>query len=238
MLVKHFANKEIHKFEIKDDTIKAIIASNSLTTHGNIVDIKSMDIEEFKNGGVVLAFHRSDMPVAKPIKTEKSTELSGKDIVYSEAKFSKTRFAQEVKELINEKIILTTSIGISYSYNDIDFKDDHETIHNSHLYEWSLISGSMAANPDAKILDYSVYSDLKGNISNELMQELFPIKELFKINEQFESLNSNIVEIKNTIKSLTTASNEHVNSEAFANCLKEMSINIEKFKQEVIKRSN
>lgn len=135
------------KDQQQEDTYRFCISSQAVDRDGEVVVQEGIDYKDFENNPVVLWGHEwGSMPIGKV------TKLYYDDIeekTYADVKFASTPRAQEVKTLVKEGMVRTTSIG--FMVDDWDWNETTGIVKltKTKLLELSIVA--IPANPDAYI---------------------------------------------------------------------------------------
>lgn len=134
--------------DLGEGEIEAIIASDSLDRHGDILDIKGLDLTKYKSNPVVAWAHKYDeLAIARCVKISKTAD--GKVIARMKFAINEYDFARTVYNMYKEGFMNAFSIGfIALEIDDSEFPKFVYT--KSEMLEFSAVL--IPANADALML--------------------------------------------------------------------------------------
>ena len=133
--------------DLGDGEIEAIIASDSLDRHGDILDIAGLDLTKYKANPVVAWAHKYDEPAIA--QTVKITKSDGKVVARMKFAIAEYDFARTIYNLYKGGYMRAFSIGfIALEIDDTDFPTFVYT--KSEMLEYSAVL--IPANADALML--------------------------------------------------------------------------------------
>ena len=199
-LNKHFG-LEIKSKDSKKRQITVIGSSLGVDRDKDIVDIRTMNLKNYKANPVVLWSHRSsELPVAKAVSVMKVSNNTQLKFKLEFADKDTYPFADVVYRLTKAGFINASSIGFAVNYEKSEYDKDRGgyNLNNSELLEISLVN--VPANADALITQRSFDKAYEDNIINEKELEWIKAeteedreadpKEEHNINDIEERLNS------------------------------------------------
>ena len=172
----------------------------------DIVDIKSMNLKNFKNNPVILWSHRSsELPIGKAISIQKAASNTQLKFKIQFATEEENPFADSVYRLVKGGYINASSIGFKVNYEKSEYDKDRGgyNLNNSELLELSLVN--VPANADAliqtrsfeKALEDKVISKDELKIFNEIKEDTEETNDTEEVSEQ---IINNIIERLNQIE--------------------------------------
>ena len=156
--------------DLGDGELEAIIATDDLDRHGEILDIEGVDVEKYLKNPVVLWAHRYDQtPVAKAISLVKE---AGKLVARMKFAIDIDEFARKVYEFYKEGYLNAFSIGF------IPLEENGNKYMKSEMLEFSAVPVPANANAlalakskglDTNILNlYTFHMDIKEILKKEV----------------------------------------------------------------------
>lgn len=110
MQTKQFREFSAEVKDLGEGVIEAIVASDALDRHGEVLDIKGLDLKEYKKNPIVAYMHRYDeLPVAKALTLRKTSD--GKLISKMQFAIDEYPFARQVYKLYKAGYMNAFSIG-------------------------------------------------------------------------------------------------------------------------------
>src|SRR3990172_6949138 len=138
--------------DLGEGIIEAVVASDSVDRHGEVIDIKGLDIKRFKENPVIPWAHNYDEPpIAKAISIRKTQD--GKLISKMEFAINISKFARQIYDLYKGKFLRAFSIGF------IPLEMDGKIYKKCELIEYSAVP--IPANPDALAMAMKMGIDLE-----------------------------------------------------------------------------
>lgn len=144
-LIKRVFSGEIKDINIGEQTLTAVISTNSVDRMGEVLDPKGVDMKNFQKNPIVAWAHDYKLlPIGKALWTKK---VQGG--IMSKVKFASHAFAQEVFNLYREGFLKAFSVGfIPKDWEDGDGKKTpFRTYTKWELLEYSAVP--IPANPEA-----------------------------------------------------------------------------------------
>lgn len=133
--------------EHKDGMIVGVASSSAEDRHGEVVDVKGWDLNNFNQAPRLLWAHDHNEPaIGKVTKTWFEGDGDNKKLMFEAVFQEVTEKARAVKELVKQGFINTFSVGFQ------PLEMDGNTITKSELLEISVVN--VPANPDAMALAY------------------------------------------------------------------------------------
>lgn len=164
---KHFVIKVDEKNPEKRE-ITVIGSSLEIDRDRDLVDIKSMNLENFKANPVVLWSHRSgEPPIAKAISVMKTNNNSQLKFKLQFATKEDYPFADTIYRLTKSGYINATSIGFSVDHTKSEYDKDRggSNYNNSDLLEISMCN--VPANAGALVTQRSFQKALDDKVINQ-----------------------------------------------------------------------
>lgn len=136
-----------------DDTITALVSTDTVDRMGEALDPKGADLSNFKKNPVVLFGHDyGSPPIGKAVWIKKSAEG-----VTAKIKFADTEFAQEIKGLFEGGFMNAFSVGFLPNFDTVERDDSDKAGRGKKkarlkFMDWELLEFSavpVPANPDA-----------------------------------------------------------------------------------------
>ena len=130
--------------EKAEDSFTAVASSEVQDRQGEVIKQAGWNLKNFKDNPILLWMHEHDKPIGKATrvwldKTGKSPVLKFKGVISTA-----TEYGRAAKQLMEEGILKTFSVGFSA------LEMDANEITKSELFEISLVS--VPANPEARLL--------------------------------------------------------------------------------------
>ena len=123
--------------KLKDNLVSVIASSDTKDRDGDVLNPQGWKLERFKQNPVILWSHRPDL---LPIGKAPNAYIQDNQLIV-DVEFAEHEFAQEVKKLVNDGYINTTSVG----FMPLDDKGQE-----NELLEVSFVN--VPSNPDAQVL--------------------------------------------------------------------------------------
>lgn len=166
-LNRHFG-LEIKSKNSEKREVTVIGSSLGVDRDKDIVDIKTMNLKNYKSNPVVLWSHKSgELPVAKAVSVMKASGNTQLKFKLQFAKKEEYEFADTVYKLVKGGYINASSIGFAVNYEKSEYDKDRGgyNLNNSELLEISLVN--VPANADALITNRSFDKAFEENIIDE-----------------------------------------------------------------------
>lgn len=154
---KTYLKGYIRKSDDQDDIYKFIASTASVDRQGDSIDQSGWELDNYlKNPVILFAHNYAELPIAKTVNIEKTESGLVIDIVFASEDANPK--AQQVKKLVDEGILNTTSVGF------IQKERNGNIITRAELLEVSIVP--VPANQDAlrlamKGLDDSLVKDIE-----------------------------------------------------------------------------
>jgi len=159
--------------ELGENKLEAIVSTNSLDRHGEVVDIQGIEIDNYLKNPVVLWAHDYSLPpIAKTLELKKE-KIKGKSVLRAVMEFATdiSELAKEVFELYKGGFMNAFSIGF------IPLEEEGNVYTASELLEYSAVP--IPANPEAlllakaKGLDTTLFTKYHNNMEelNKILQK-------------------------------------------------------------------
>jgi hypothetical protein len=138
-----------------------IITAQKKDRHGDIIDVESMNIDNYEKYGVVLLGHNPDAVVGKTHFIKKEI-IENVNAVVAYVEFNKENpLGLQTYKDVKGGFLNAASVGIMLTENPIYSKEfESELLFNTELLEWSIVSIPANANAvkikglDSKVFDF------------------------------------------------------------------------------------
>lgn len=146
--------------EHNDGGFTAIASTEAEDRMGEVMEVQGWDLKDFKQNPILLAFHDHTKPIGKVTKiwVEKAAKPK---LMFKGWISDATETARGVKRLMADGVLSAFSVG----FKPLDMDGNRFT--KQQLLEISVVS--VPANQEALML---AYKSLKGNVSEEVMNQL------------------------------------------------------------------
>ncbi len=172
----------------------------------DIVDIKTMNVKNYKQNPVVLWSHQSrDLPIAKAINVTKAAGNTQLKFKLQFAKEEDYPFADQVYKLIKAGFINASSIGFAVNYEKSEYDKDRGgyNFNNAELLEISLVN--VPANQGALITQrqFKDYCDDDSNFDkfkDNFIIDDYDVENTNDISEEPEQNINDLIERMNAVE--------------------------------------
>ncbi len=165
----------------------AVASSETKDRHGDIVKQDGWDLKGFKDNPVLLFMHDHTKPIGKATKTWVDKTTGKARLMFKGVISSATEEARAAKQLMQEGILQSFSVGF------MPLEMEGDTITKSELHEISLVS--VGANADARL--QATKSLQKAGFDEEVIKKVVPLSE-----DRTAELESDIAEMKKELASV------------------------------------
>jgi HK97 family phage prohead protease len=134
--------------DLGDGVVEVIVSTNNLDRHGEILDIKGLDLSKY-NGIVLLNHDYGSLPIGKSVMLKKKT-VDGVQQLISQTKFAVDQYdlAATVYKLVRDGFMSDVSIG--FIAKDYEVNENGDFVWTkSEMIEYSHVT--VGANADAKV---------------------------------------------------------------------------------------
>jgi len=199
--IKHQFGLEIKSKNSDKREVTVIGSSLEVDRDKDIVDIKTMNLKNYKTNPVVLWSHKSgELPVAKAVSVMKAANNTQLKFKLQFAKKDEYEFADTVYKLVKGGYINASSIGFAVNYEKSEYDKDRGgyNLNNSELLEISLVN--VPANQSALITNRSFDKAFEDKIIDK--KELEWIKSETEDQDTDQNKEHNINDIAEQLASL------------------------------------
>jgi HK97 family phage prohead protease len=134
--------------DVGEGVVEAIVSTNSVDRHDEVIDVAGIDLKSYKNNPVVLYGHDYEaLPIGKTISIKKE---AGKLIAKLQFAIAEYPFAKTIYQLVKGGYLNDVSIGGIVK----EYDPDTSVIKKLEMIEFSVVN--IGANRDAKIIARSI----------------------------------------------------------------------------------